>query len=80
MALERFARRNQALLVLSVSGACSVGLDLDHVLVLLWKGIPLTWENLARHAGRPLHIPVLVVACTGSIVSGALLVRRAFVR
>ena len=76
MAFKRFARRNQALLVLVTCGAISVGLDLDHVIVCVARGVPLTWENLARHAGRPLHIPALVVACLGSVVSSASLVRR----
>ena len=79
MANRGAKRRGKALLVFLVCGIVGVGIDLDHVLVLLVRGIPITWENLARHAGRPLHIPVLVVACAGSIVSGALLVRRAFI-
>jgi len=60
-------------LVFGLCGLASVALDMDHVLYLLWRGIPITWENLARHASRPLHIPFLLVACAGSIVSGALL-------
>jgi len=51
----------EAFFVIGLCGACGVLIDLDHVLVLLVKGIPLTWENLARQAGRPFHIPAVVV-------------------
>lgn len=50
-----------ALFVFGVCGACSNGLDVDHPVGLVWKGLPLTWENLCTRAGRPLHIPTLVI-------------------
>lgn len=55
-----------------VCGGCSVALDLDHVLALWWKGLPITWENLARHAGRPLHLPAAVVSGCVCLVLGTL--------
>ena len=80
VAIERTRGRNQALCIFSICGIVSVLLDLDHVLVLLARGIPITWENLARNASRPLHLPALVVSGVVCIISGALLVRQAFVR
>ena len=56
---DRFAL---PLLVLLICGAVSVGLDLDHVPVLLAKGLPITLDNLATQAGRPLHLPAVVVS------------------
>lgn len=53
-------------------GIAGVALDLDHFLVLWWMGLPITWENLARYAGRPLHIPALVVSGALCLVFGAL--------
>ena len=55
-----------------VSGGASVVLDLDHLAALWWKGLPITWENLARHAGRPLHVPALVVSGAFCLIFGAL--------
>lgn len=62
----------QALLVFCVCGGASVLLDLDHVLSLWWDGTPVTLENLAKYAGRPLHLPAFVVSCIVCIVCGAL--------
>lgn len=57
---KRLYRLIQAFYIIGICGAASVLLDLDHVCVLLVKGLPITWENLARQAGRPLHIPTVV--------------------
>jgi len=74
-------RRRAITLVVLV---CSLGVwifyDLDHPLVLVVRGIPLTWENLATRAGRPLHIPLLVCSGLYAGVSGALLAGRAFLK
>ena len=55
---DRFAL---PLLSLLISGAAGVGIDLDHMLVLFWRGLPFTLENLATKAGRPLHWPGVIV-------------------
>jgi hypothetical protein len=55
------SRLGYALLVFGICGIASVLLDLDHIVVLVQKGLPITIENLATRAGRPFHIPVLVV-------------------
>ena len=51
-----------AFFVVGVGGTLSVLLDLDHVVALLFKGIPITWQNLATRAGRPFHVPVLILS------------------
>ena len=56
---DRFAL---PLLSLLIVGASGVGIDLDHLLVLFWRGIPVTLENLATKAGRPLHWPGVIVS------------------
>ena len=55
------------LLLFGVYGSLSVLLDVDHVIVLVQKSIPITLTNLDTLAGRPLHIPVIVLcwACVG---------------
>ena len=55
---DRFAL---PLLGLIISGLVGVGIDLDHMLVLFWRGLPFTLENLATKAGRPLHWPGVIV-------------------
>jgi len=71
--MERRARRIEALYIVGVGGLISVGLDaVDHPLALIFKGIPITWENLARKAGRPLHLPMVLISGTIFIVLGAL--------
>ena len=58
-----FDRYRRALVHLGMCGFASVALDLvDHPLAVILNGYPLTWENLIRHAGRPLHYPVTVLA------------------
>ena len=81
MAKTGIDRRVQALLIVGLvfglgGGIASNALDLDHPLALILKGLPITWENLATRAGRPLHIPAALVACIGSIVALPLMVRR----
>ena len=56
-----FGRLAQALFIIGICGAVSVLLDVDHVLFCIVSGTPITWENLARNAGRPLHIPAVVI-------------------
>ena len=57
-----YARFALPLLGLIVSGLAGVGIDLDHMLVLFWWGIPVTLESLATKAGRPLHWPGVIVS------------------
>ena len=84
MATRSIKRRAKALciigLVFGLGGGCaSCALDaIDHPLALLLKGLPITWENLERNAGRPLHIPATVAAGIASIATLPSLVRRLF--
>lgn len=72
MASSRNTRRNQALSVFSVLGLGSVLLDLDHVASLLLAGLPITWENLARHSSRALHWPIALVVGIVTLACSAL--------
>jgi len=46
-----------------IIGICfGLSLDIDHLFVLILKGIPITWENLATQSGRPFHIVGVIVA------------------
>ena len=47
--------------IILISGVAGVGIDLDHMLVLFWRGEAFTLENLATKAGRPLHWPGVIV-------------------
>ena len=82
MAKTGASRRAKALLIVGLvfglgGGIASCALDaIDHPLALWLKGLPITWENLARNAGRPLHIPATVAAGIASIVTLPSLVRR----
>lgn len=61
--LKSASGRIKALCVFGVCGSVSVLLDaVDHPLALWLKGIPLSWENLATKAGRPLHLPAVLVS------------------
>lgn len=62
-----------AFLVFCVSGLCSLALDVDHILVLLYKGLPITIENLCTRSGRPLHWPSVLVLGFVCIIVSALL-------
>ena len=81
MATQRAKRRGKALLIVGLvfglgGGILSCTLDaIDHPLALLLKGLPITWENLATRAGRPLHIPTTVAAGIASIATLPSLVR-----
>ena len=57
------------LYVFIYSGLVSVLIDLDHFLVLENRNLPFTLENLNSVAGRPLHIPILIVFFVLFIVS-----------
>ena len=70
----------QAFCAFCLLGLVGVVVDVDHVLVLFWKGLPITWENLLTNSGRPLHIPLLVVSGVVCVCFGALLVRQVAVR
>lgn len=50
------------LLIILAGGIVGVALDLDHVPVLLAKGLPVTLGNLATQAGRPFHRPALIIS------------------
>jgi len=58
-----------------LGGLGNLGLDLDHIPVLILKGIPITMENLATQAGRPFHIPLLFCAAFLFGMVGTLLAR-----
>ena len=83
MAKTGTSRRAKALCIVGLvfglgGGIASNALDLDHPLALIIKGLPITWENLARHSGRPLHVPLTVAACISSIVALPFGIRRLF--
>ncbi len=42
-------------------GAASVLIDLDHIPLLLEKELPITAQNLITQAGRPLHLPLVIL-------------------
>jgi len=44
-----------------IAGISSVMLDLDHFIILDLKNLPFTLFNLNTMAGRPLHIPILII-------------------
>jgi len=71
------ARLIQALSIFGRCGTIGVLLDLDHVLVLLLEGKPLTWENLCTNSGRPFHIPAVLVSGGVFCISCALRTGRA---
>lgn len=75
---NRCLRMRTALLVLCSGGAFGVLYDLDHILVLWARGLPITLDNLMYKAGRPLHIPILLVCSAACFVCGALLAGQAF--
>jgi len=50
----------RALARFGILGLVGVLLDLDHLPVLVWKGLAITPENFIHHGGRPLHGPALV--------------------
>ena len=77
---RRTKRRATPFCIFCLCGLGSVLLDLDHIAALVLAGLPITWENLARHAGRPLHLPALLVSGLVCLVFGALYVGRLTVR
>lgn len=69
--------RDQALLRVGficgfVGGLLGVALDFDHILALWWKRLPITWYNLARESGRPLHLPATMALGIILLTFGAL--------
>ena len=67
------------LLLFCYYGLVSVFLDLDHVIPLLQQGLPITVENLLTRAGRPLHIPILIIIGIVCIYFGSLITRLLWV-
>lgn len=49
------------ILIFLYSGLISIIVDLDHFIVLILKNLPFNLFNLNYFAGRPFHIPLLVV-------------------
>ncbi len=45
-----------------LGGIISVAIDVDHLLVLWWEGTPVTLTSLVTQAGRPFHIPALIIS------------------
>ena len=45
-----------------LGGFIAVAIDVDHLVVLWREGTPVSLANLVAQAGRPLHIPVLVIS------------------
>jgi len=54
------ATATRALARFGILGLAGILIDLDHLPVLVWKGLALTPDNFIRNAGRPLHWPALV--------------------
>ena len=52
----------KALYIFGVCGAFSVLHDADHIMVLVAKGLPITWENLLTQSGRPFH-KLIMLGC-----------------
>jgi hypothetical protein len=62
----------KALYIFGVCGIASIFLDLDHVLGLVLKGLPITMPNLTTQAGRPLHLPAVLASGAVFCISCAL--------
>lgn len=59
--VDRIPTRAWAFPIGFLAGIISLLLDVDHLLLLWWKNLPVTFVNLTTQAGRPLHIPALLV-------------------
>lgn len=66
-----YSRYISKFLLGGIFGVFSVSLDLDHVLVLLVKKVPITFFNLSTQAGRPFHIPIVILCWFGCFYYGA---------
>ena len=69
--LLRTASGVDAFSLFGIFGALGVFIDLDHIPVLLAKGLPITTENLITHGARPLHLPVFFLVGMLCIISAA---------
>ena len=49
------------IIIFLYSGLISIIVDLDHFIVLTLKDLPFNLVNLNFFAGRPFHMPLLVV-------------------
>jgi len=68
---------HKALFVFGVFGLFGILYDLDHLLVLIQKSIPITLDNVISYGTRVLHFPVLlgyglVVCFLGACLCGLL--------
>lgn len=73
------AGRGKAFFLFCLFGASGVLLDADHIIALMCKGLPLTWENLARRSGRPLHVPITLAVWVFSILCSTLVAGQVIV-
>ena len=64
-ALTKLVCRCHALIAFLFFGSVGVLIDIDHVLVLIYKGVEINMVNLTTQAGRPLHW--LAVYVSGAI-------------
>lgn len=55
--------------------AATVLYDLDHIGILIAKGIPVTAINLLEQSSRSMHHELFLFACLGLYISFASLVR-----
>jgi hypothetical protein len=69
--LDRPRKVRNALLVFGSCGALGVLVDVDHAYVLLQKALPITASNLIYNAGRPWHLPLLLVLGALCCLAGA---------
>lgn len=58
---------------------CMVFDAIDHVLVLIVRGVPISLYALSRQAGRPFHIPFLLALWIGVGLGFALFAGRLIV-
>lgn len=72
------ARLNLSLLLIIYSSVFGWLVDLDHVLVLVQKGLPITTVNLLTQAGRPAHWPAFFVSISLCCLTGAYYFRFLF--
>ncbi len=65
----------ETFLILCICGIVGVGIDLDHVITLIWRGLEISPYNLSQHASRFLHKPILLVSGSVCIFYGTRLAR-----
>lgn len=67
-----FAGLVAALSLVGFGGVIGNLLDVDHILVLLVRGDPITLPNILQGAGRPLHTPSVIVSGCVFLIGHAL--------